>query len=61
LDLQPSNLGSDTNVRIRTFLGVDQWVVVAPFDKVHIDPTMNGRTREKREKMRERGDDTVLS
>jgi hypothetical protein len=29
-------------------------VVVSPFDKEHIDPTMNERTREKREKMRER-------
>jgi hypothetical protein len=29
-------------------------VVASPFDKEHIDPTMNGRTREKRERMRER-------
>jgi hypothetical protein len=39
---------------LRTFLDVDQWVVVSLFDKEHMDPTMNGRTREKREKMRKR-------
>jgi hypothetical protein len=29
-------------------------VVASPYDIEHIDPTMNERTREKRERMRER-------
>jgi hypothetical protein len=52
--LPPVRLGLPAVIILRIILGVDQWVIVSLFDKVHIDPTMNGRTREKREKMREK-------